>query len=69
MRSVQEPNKGTAVAVDSLQEGLTDLLPPGFKMAVNQSAVGGSISEVEAATLNLKPEKPQRSKKRAPNFK
>ena len=64
MRSVQEPNKGTAVAVDNLQEGLTDLLPLGFQMAVNQSAVGISINEVEAATLNLKAEKPQRSKKR-----
>ena len=39
------------------------MLPPGSKMAVNQAAVGGSINEVEAATLNLKPETPQRSKR------
>ena len=40
------------------------MLPPGFEMAVNQAAEGGSISDLEAATLNQKPEKPQRSKKR-----
>ena len=66
VRSVQEPDKGQPLqSTASKRDILTCCLRASrIEMAVNQAAVGGSIDEVEAATLNLKPEKPQRSKKR-----
>ena len=66
MRSVQEPDKGPPLQSIAFKRDIWTccLWASRIEMAVYQGAVGSSINEVEAATLNLKPEKPQRSKKR-----